>query len=88
MAGKHKNRFQRAVIPFYLPDKSTIFFYFLMGSYTMDQNLTMSRFETYSSRSSTDDLTGTYITSDQPIAVFAGHECASVPYDTGKSITE
>ena len=36
--------------------------------------------DTFCDPGPTFDLTGTRITSDQPIAVFAGHSCAFVPY--------
>ncbi len=35
----------------------------------------------YCDLSDTTDLTGTVIKSDQPVAVFAGHNCSFVPYD-------
>ena len=39
--------------------------------------------QTYTMRSTTLDYTGAYISSDGPIAVYSGHECADVPVGVG-----
>ncbi|XP_064395003.1 uncharacterized protein LOC135342233 isoform X1 [Halichondria panicea] len=43
--------------------------------------ITLNSLETYQFESSSQDLTGTRITSSKPLSVFSGHDCAAVPQD-------
>ena len=43
--------------------------------------ITLNSLETYQLESSTQDLTGTRITSSKPLSVFSGSDCANVPQD-------
>ena len=43
--------------------------------------ITLNSMETYQFESSTQDLTGTRITSSKPLSVFSGSDCANVPQD-------
>ena len=46
-------------------------------------NLTLNAGETYKYASGTVDLTGSFISASQNVAVFSGHECARVPISMG-----
>ena len=43
--------------------------------------ITLNSLETYQFESSTQDLTGTRITSSKPLSVFSGSDCANIPQD-------
>ncbi len=47
---------------------------------TKVQTVTLNKGESYLVQASSGDLTGSEITSDKPVAVFAGHERAAIPY--------
>ena len=52
------------------------------GSYVMEVNVMMQRYNTYSLRSDVRDYTGTHIRASRPVSVFSGHECAEIPTST------
>ena len=45
------------------------------------ENINLNSGDTYTKRSSSEDLTGTYISSSKDIAVFSGNLCANIPVD-------
>ena len=45
-------------------------------------NVTLQAGETYKYAGGATDLTGSFVSSDKPVAVFGGHECAQVPVGT------